>query len=181
MSGVEREDWWKIARPDLADPIEGHEVTFAIHLQTLDIHLYRGQRSGADVWKEAFDPVEYLTGTIDWLEGSWVDDLKTGHWKVDEKTSKQLLSYALVPWILDGKRDGWCGVVSITQWERYPLHGRPQRRVHDISDLDLALHVKDLRWARDNPGDINRTEDGCQYCDCRPNCPEWADEYAQAA
>lgn len=184
MSGVEREDWWP--------PGPGqHEVTFAVHLKTRQLRMYDADMvvrlddepwANFDDWKAAFDPKEYLTGTIDWLENDWVDDLKTGHWPVDEKTSKQLLSYALVPWMQNGMSPSWHGVVSITQWERYPLAGLPHRREHEVSAYDLNEHLEDCLYAVEHPERFNPTEEGCKFCDRRAAglCPEWANEQAAA-
>lgn len=173
MSGVEREDWWP--------PGPGrHEVTFAVELRAIEsdpdgaLLMLHSAAVDKDAWKRGFDPIRFLTGTIDWLDDGWVDDLKTGHWHVDEKSSKQLLSYSVVPWILESMASPhWAGTVSITQWERYPLHGQPQRREHAVTGLDIYDHVQDLIYAADHPEETNPTDEGCKFCDCRPNCPEW--------
>lgn len=137
-----------------------------------------------DAWKKSFNANHYLTGTIDWLQlGNeetlpWVDDLKTGRWPVDPKTSKQLLSYLLVPWTLAGSPlIGWEGVVSITQWPKYPLGKLPKRSSHRVSGLELAEHLEDLRWAMNSPDVANPTEEHCRFCPCRTNCDDAFDSY----
>lgn len=180
LSGVEREQWW---------PGGDHEVTFSISLLTEDptrggLSLWRGPRELADQWKKSFDSF-HLTGTIDLLDWgdrsttAWVDDLKTGRWPVDPATSAQLRSYALVPWIAAGCPMAWDGLVSITQWERYPLVGLPVRTYHQLSSLDLMEHLELLRWAAEHPDEVNPDDEACRFCDCKPLCPAWVDEDAE--
>lgn len=191
ITGVDRNTVWP--------PEEGqHEVTFALHLDTLALHLYEGCRDGADAWKKEWDRAQYLTGTIDWLRWSatestaWVDDLKTGHWPPDPKESRQLRSYLLVPWVQAGAQTDWRGLVTITHWEKYPKAGRPKRYKARFTGLDMFEHLQDLRWAVEHPDEVNclpdtYTEDGqvdelspCTWCDCRveiPGVSEWMQNY----
>lgn len=178
LSGVEREDWWPVN-----DSKAVHEFTFAIRLNgEPKIHYLEGDREHADFWKSGFSGPDWLTGTIDWLDAcdgqtmAWVDDLKTGHWPVDPATSAQLRSYALVPWLLAGSPMAWEGLVSITQWERYPLSGLPIRTYHSLSALDLMEHLDALRWAAEHPNEINPDDEACRFCECKPLCPAWRDE-----
>ena len=130
VSGVKSEDWW----PDPGT----HELTFALELDGLKA-LEWDPSCGVnrDDWKAAFPADEWLTGTIDYLvigEGRpWLDDLKTGRWRVDPVTSKQLRSYALYPWVLAGCAPDFEIEVSITQWTKYPLSGSPERSWHQLT------------------------------------------------
>lgn len=169
LSGIEREDYWSLGQ---------HEVSFALHLTTCKLQLYPGYgKAGCDrdAWKKGFSE-EWLTGTIDYLrEGEgWLDDLKTGRWPVDVRTSKQVRSYALMPWVQDGMRLDWTIEATITTWERYPLAGLPTRQSCVLNGWDLSDHLEDLRYAVDHPDETRETEEGCRFCDSRPNCPEWA-------
>jgi hypothetical protein len=189
-SGTRREKYWP--------PGEGeHEITFALDLETLKLELYDGPREGADDWKAAFDPKKYLTGTIDWVHWGtaetlpWVDDLKTGHWPPNPKESRQLRSYLLVLWVKAGCPRKWKGVVSITQWEKYPLNGKPKRKAARLTALDMESHLQDLRYAVARPDEVNPTPDvynewgdveemsACTFCDCREEHPasSWMQHY----
>lgn len=176
LSGIEREEWWP-------SPLV-HEATFALALDgdyTRPLRLYDGGPEKRDEWKAAHSG-QWLTGTIDGLDWcdrksmSWVDDLKTGHWPVDPVTSAQLRSYSLVPWFAADCPMAWEGLVSITQWERYPLSGLPVRTYHRLTVLDLMEHLDALRWAAEHPNQINPDDEACRFCDCKPLCPAWRDE-----
>lgn len=145
LSGIEREAYWPAA--------EGRsEVTFAIELETATLIVFPGPRDGADWWKTLFDPLRYLTGTIDWLyHDGRISDLKTGAWPVDPEEHKQLLSYSLVPWIAAGMPFAWEREVDITQWGRYPLPALPVRKYWKVTGLRLMEHLEDLRWAVAHP------------------------------
>src|SRR5690606_5465858 len=140
---IDREEWWP--------PSQGrHEVTCALHLKERRIEVYRGAREGSDAWKAQFGP-EWLTGTVDWvgrIDGlPWIDDLKTGRWPV-EPTTKQLLSYGLFDYAIDGWRPSYQAARSITQWQKYPIHGHPVRKWGPLmTALDLEEHLDDLVWA----------------------------------
>jgi hypothetical protein len=166
LSGVERDVWWP---PGAGE----HEVTFALNLLTLEL-LQPPEEAVRDEWKAAFS-TPWLTGTIDWLSGSWVDDLKTGNWPVDPVTSKQLRSYSLLPWARAGFPVKWSGLITITQWPKYPLASPPQRTSHEIDGFDMAEHLSDLQWAVDHPDEVNPTEDGCRFCASKGVCPSWVD------
>lgn len=165
MSGVRREVWW---------PTGVHEVSFAIDLERAEVTRYTGDKFLRDEWKAKFDPTKYLTGTIDLLDTTgdapWVDDLKTGHWPVNPKTSRQLRSYALVPWLEAGSPYSWVCVVTITQWEKYPLAGQPKRKQHIITGFDMLEHLEEVRWAVAHPNEVTPSEQ-CRFCDSRPSCP----------
>lgn len=177
LSGVRREVYWTGGV---------HEVTFAINLTANEfppiVLRYEMMRNGLaeyptrDEWKAAFPAGEWLTGTIDYLEPDNLDDLKTGRWPVDPATSKQLRSYALLPWIEAGMPIKWDIPVTITQWERYPLDGLPVRTTYILTGVDLLDHLEDLRWAAAHPEEVNATDDGCRFCACKPNCPAWTDD-----
>ncbi len=172
LSGIDRDEWW--------EPGKGHhEVTFALRLHDGEL-LTPPAGMNRDDWKAGFPSNGYLTGTIDWLAthygGAIVDDLKTGRWPVDPATSLQLRSYALVPWVRAGRPMEWDGVVSVTQWERYPLDGLPRRTFHSLSALDLAEHLGDLQHAVAHPGELNPNDDNCRFCDCKQTCPAWVGE-----
>jgi hypothetical protein len=182
LSGIRREDWWSGGE---------HEVTFAIHLETLEAMRYdeyvfacESTKTPADKvktrdqWKEGFAGPEWLTGTIDYLypDGRG-DDLKTGRWPVDPATSKQLRSYALLPWLEAGRPiKGWNKEWTITTWQKYRLDGLPTREGHVLTGFELADHLEDLRWAATHPEEVNPGEDACRFCDCKPVCPAWVDE-----
>ncbi len=150
-SGFRREEYWPPGQGE-------HEVTFAINLRTLELQRPSAKvaKTAGDEWKTRFDPALWLTGTMDWLGVDsgvdWVDDLKTGNWPVDPLTG-QLLSYALVPWILKGRPESDYQVQrSITWWPWYPLSAWPKRTWADPANaLDLLCHVQDLRYAAENP------------------------------
>ena len=155
LSDTQRDYYWRLEDGE-------HEVSFALHLVTLEIQLYSHYAESCirrleppedrDDWKARFG-TEWLTGTVDWLHWGtdetvpWIDDLKTGHWPVDPKKAGQLRSYALLPWVLQGCPIDWECAVSVTKWERYPLAGRPTRSAHRLSGLDLAEHLEALRHA----------------------------------
>lgn len=194
LSGVQREQYW---RPETGE----HEVSFALQLLTLKLELFRGPRDAADAWKKSFDPLVFLTGTIDWLEPATrdtharVDDLKTGSWQPDHKESKQLRSYLLVPWILVGMPMIWIGVQSMTWWPRYRLDAKPMVRGKKVSAVSLWEHLEDLRWAVTHPDEVNVTpttydENGrfekmstCIFCPCRELTPQtpWMQHYKHRA
>lgn len=165
-------------------------MTFALDVTVLDVHkgglaIWVGPRDKSDEWKLAFDPTIHVVGTIDWIHwGSdttvaWVDDLKTGHWPVDPRVSKQLRSYLLVPWVKAGCPSDWEGVCSVTTWEKYPLHGQPKRRAARFSGLDMMEHLEELRWTLSHPDEVNVTEDNeedgtisnCTFCPNRESHP----------
>lgn len=185
---MRRADWWPRGQGE-------HEVSFAIELFTLELHLFHGARRDAEKWKAKWDPRRHLTGTIDWIRWSdWIDDLKTGHWPIDPATSKQLRSYALVPWLRDGRSSRWEGWVSITQWERYPLDGLPKRKGARLTALDLEEHLADLRWAVEHPTeanpeaiyvgpwDPNTPLSPCAFCECREPLPaNWVTNFRYRA
>lgn len=171
-TGVRRETLWRGGH---------HEVSFALNLETLRVEKFMGARDKADAWKAAFGVPPpprlispYLTGTIDWYDGcaDWleVNDLKTGAFQPDPMM-KQLVSYALFIWIYDGYRPTTIGR-SITWWPKYPIDGQPrQLTAPPITALELEEHLDDLQHSVRNPHEINPTEDGCRFCDSRPNCP----------
>lgn len=167
ITGVTSEQWWSGGE---------HEVSFSINLFNYGVVRYAGPRAGADDWKKQWDPKKYLTGTIDYLRPDRLDDLKTGRWPVDPKTSKQLRSYAALPWIEAGHPDDWEYLVSITTWQRYPLDGLPHRDYAWVTGAEMKLHMADLRYSALHPDETNPTDEGCKWCDCRPNCPDWAHE-----
>lgn len=187
LSGVTREEWWP--QPGM------HEVSFAMRVfpgttnngkrlrdNTLpETRLHLREYGPADPWKAQFDPRTHLTGSIDWVdlggdETAYVDDLKTGRWPVHAETSKQLRSYALVPWILMGMPGAWDGLVSITQWPKYPLAGKPMRTYYTLTSEDLMEHLEAVRWAMASPDEVKRDEDACRFCNAKPNCPAWQSE-----
>jgi hypothetical protein len=168
-TGVRRESLWP-------DAVGLHEVTFALRLDDAALEMY-DDYTGAldrDKWKEAFDPTAWLTGTIDWLGrvagAPWVDDLKTGRWPVDPAKSRQIRSYALVPWITAGRPLNWECHLSITQWPRYPLAGQPVRTWHTVDGFELMIHLEDLRWAMAHPGEVN-PGGVCTFCQNRAESP----------
>jgi hypothetical protein len=168
LSGIDRAVYW----PDSGR----HEVTFAIDLSDGLLKPYKGPRALADEWKAAHTGYRWLTGTIDYLgthKGRpWVSDLKTGNWPVDAKKSRQLRSYLLYPWLLEGRPLDATYYRSIDQWPRYPLDNLPVRNGLDapVTGLDLATHLDDLLWAAEHPEVANPTTDGCRFCECRPHC-----------
>lgn len=147
-----------------------HELSFAINLFTGDVLDYKA--ADFDVWKKKFDPLVWLTGTIDFWNGDdWIDDLKTGHWVTEPRHNKQLRSYGLLPWLLLGNpRRGV--LATISQWEKYPLPALPKRTSARLSYLDLMTHYDDLRWAAENtgvvnPGPFERGKSQCTFCPSR--------------
>lgn len=188
-----RETWW---------PMEGgeHEVSFALQLLTLELRVYDGPRSDADAWKKTYGP-EWLTGTLDWL--TWgdeethahVDDLKTGRWPVDPATSKQLRTYALLPWVKAGcPARHWECIVSITTWEKYPLDAPPSRKWHRLTPMDMMEHLEDMRWVVAHPDEVNPVPiatvwdpgaamSPCSFCECRTPYPvaEWMTNFRYKA
>jgi hypothetical protein len=175
-SAIDREKLWP------ADTGGTHECTFSINLETLQLRQWSPTRSkfSSDHWKRRHPRHSYLTGSIDWLSTvvrggtdslPWVDDLKTGTWPVSPRTSKQLRSYALVPWILaDCDTDVW---VSITQWPKYKLSCKPKRSWHKLTSADLARHYAKLKWAVSNTDTAVPSKDGCMFCMCKPDCVEF--------
>lgn len=177
MSGIDRERWWPSDQGK-------HEVTFAFSPFTYELREYRHDPKNADAWKKQFAAAEWVTGTIDWLakrNGRWlVDDLKTGAWPVDPETSKQLRTYAIVVWLLDGRPEDWECDVSITSWPKYPLAGDATRAWHVLTAFDLREHLEDLKWALThtdyvNPSRYDNSQDGklphCAGCECREPVP----------
>jgi hypothetical protein len=67
----------------------------------------------------------------------------------------------------------WDGLVSITQWPKYPLAGKPVRTSYQLSGFDLLEHLEDLRWAMAHPDEVNPDEEACRFCAAKPNCPKW--------
>jgi hypothetical protein len=180
-SGIKRDEWWPRENSE-------HEATFAIEISQ-DIAGIAGRvqlwqpayRLSRDEWKKAHQG-NWITGSIDWLDWgdrrcmAHIDDLKTGRWLTNPATSKQLRSYALLPWLLAGRPMNWDGIVSITHWPRYPLHALPTRTSHVLSAFDLMEHLEDLAWAVSHPDEVNPGHDACMFCPCRVNCPAWASE-----
>jgi len=184
LTDTNRLNWW---RPGSGE----HEVSFAIRLHDAHMDLFHDLRSKAEAWKAKFDRRLWLTGTIDWLGGAagysaWVDDLKTGKWEV-HPDCKQLRSYALVPWIKAGMPSRFNVATSVTSWPKYPKWKRPTRKWHELSALDLAEHLDDLRHAVTHPHEANpeaiyvgpfdpdKPLSICAFCPCRKPLPnsEW--------
>lgn len=167
-SGIIRDDWWP--------PGEGeHEITFAFHLRSGDVIWYEGSKSDGDKWKaDYYSNPQWITGTADWISkvpgGVGIDDLKTGRWPVSAQDNKQLLTYAMPFWMDAGQPARFNVRTSITQWPRYPLNGLPQRNFGRATGLDMAVHLADLRWALDHPGEANPTEDNCRFCESKNFC-----------
>lgn len=177
LSSIDREELW----PTIGGKGGRHEVTFSINLETLQLRIWspEGSAFGRDHWKRRHPANKYLTGTIDYLSRRnkgqrllpWVDDLKTGTWPVSAKYSKQLKSYALVPWIL-----GNCEtdvLASITQWPKYKLSGKPKRNFHVLTSADLVKHLHKIRWAVNNTSLVYPTKSGCMFCPCKPDCVDY--------
>lgn len=176
-TGIDRARLW----PEVGDSY-GHETTFSIHLETLQVRIWtpEGSKYSRDDWKRRHPKRNYLTGSIDWLstisrkgtkELPWVDDLKTGAWPVYAKKSKQLRSYALVPWILHGcTTDVWG---SITQWPKYRIDGKPKRNWCLYTSKDLLAHLQRIRWANKNTQLAVYSEEGCRFCMCKDSCDEY--------
>ncbi len=195
LSGTQREDWWPAKHGE-------HEVSFAIRLRNGALELYKGAKANGDLWKLKFPKLEYVTGTIDWVEwgadGDWplVDDLKTGHWTVDPAESLQHRTYALVPWLAAGGLSKFYVGVTTTKWEKYPLDGQPIRTpTHWSSALELECHLDDLRYAAAHPNEVNPVPisigkwdpneklSHCAFCPCRPEFPvaEWLSSFKYRA
>lgn len=173
-SGIDREKLW----PKTSDS-HGHEATFSINLESLQLRLWspQGSKYSSDHWKRRHPRHRYLTGSIDWLSTRsrdglpWVDDLKTGTWPVSAKYSKQLRSYALVPWVLSGCTSSvW---VSITQWPKYRLDCKPKRNWYLLTSEMLQGHLKKVRWAVANTHKAIPSSEGCRFCLCKPDCSEF--------
>ena len=157
----------------------GHEATFSIDLESLQLRIWssKGSNYKRDHWKRRHPRYRYVTGSIDWLSFRskdglpWVDDLKTGTWSVIAKYSKQLRTYALVPWILSGcNTDVW---LSITQWPKYRLDCKPKRNWYKISSKELAKHLIKIKWAVKNTHLAIPSVSGCRFCLCKPDCVEF--------
>lgn len=166
-SGTKREHWWQGGV---------HESTWALNLRTLDLQKHAGFSQARDIWKESFDPVEWLTGTIDWssTDPLAADDLKTG-WCPEVKYNKQLLSYGLFLW-LSVQRVVDRISLSITHWPKYPLTITPVRHSWVATSIDLECHLADLQFAMDNR-DLE-VYDGsgkghCRFCESKKHCNEW--------
>jgi len=166
LSGLERDSYWSGGE---------HEVTYALNLITHDLHRFDGDTAEADTWKKAFS-AEWLTGSVDylWPDGSG-SDLKTGRHPVDPATSGQLRSYALFPWVEAGKPFQWNREWSIERWPKYPVAGLPVRTGVRLSGFELGDHLASLAWSATHPEDVNPTEEGCRWCECRPTCPAHVD------
>ncbi len=169
---MEREHWWS------GNTGGEHEVTFALELNHLTVKRYTGEcwcgGCDRDAWKAHHTGPRWLTGTIDYLlveTGCWVDDLKTGEWPVSPVDNKQLLSYALYPWVLAGCPLKYGASLSITTWKKYRLDAPPTREEWEATGFDLHEHLEDLRWAATHPDEVNPTDDGCRFCECKPGCP----------
>lgn len=175
-SGIDRAKLW----PETSDS-HGHEATFSINLESLQLRLWspKGSKYKSDHWKRRHPRYNYITGSIDWLSRRsrdglpWVDDLKTGTWPVHAKYSKQLRTYALVPWLLSGcTSDVW---VSITQWPKYRLDCKPKRNWHLLKSKDLAKHLLKIKWAIKSTHKAIPSREGCRFCLCKPDCLEFKD------
>jgi hypothetical protein len=166
LSGIRREKYWDTSKGR-------HEVTFAYNLITLKVKWYKGPREGSDAWKEKLRvKSEWMTGTVDWEEpGGRIDDLKTGRWPVEAQDNRQLYSYAMPWWLELGRPVRYRRPLSITQWERYPLHGLPKVNHGAVSGIQLAEHLQDLQWAREHPKEANPDEEHCRFCEGKDNCP----------
>jgi hypothetical protein len=173
-SGIDREKLW----PKTSDS-HGHEATFSINIESLQLRIWspKGSNYQRDHWKRRHPRHSYITGSIDWLSTRsrdglpWVDDLKTGTWPVHAKYSKQLRTYALVPWILSGcTTDVW---LSVTQWPKYRLDCKPKRNWHLIKSNDLAKHLVKIKWAMKNTHLAIPSTEGCRFCLCKPDCNEY--------
>lgn len=175
-SAVDREKLW----PTAGAGAGSHECTFSLDVEKMQLRLWSstGSKFDSDHWKSRHPRNRFLTGSIDWLSTTvrggvalpWVDDLKTGTWPVNPRTSKQLRSYALVPWALaDCATDVW---VSITQWPKYRLDCKPKRTWHRLTSAELARHLSKIRWALSNTDIAVPSKDGCMFCPSKPDCTE---------
>ncbi len=169
MSGIKRDEWWK--------PGEGeHECAFAFHVITHEVRWYKGNKVAGDEWKASFYwDKQWISGTADWGFAApgiiTIDDLKTGRWPVTAQDNKQLLTYAMPFWLGMGKPLK-CNVrTSITQWERYPLAGLPKRNWGRANGLDMMIHLQDLKWSLEHPGEAYPEYELCRFCECKNNCP----------
>lgn len=175
-SGVDRARLW----PETGNQY-GHEATFSIDIESLQLRIWssKGSKYPRDHWKRRHPRHRFITGSIDWLSTRsrdglpWVDDLKTGSWPVIAKYSKQLRTYALVPWILSGcTTDVW---VSITQWPKYKLDCKPKRTWHLLKSADLKKHLEKIKWAIKNTHKAIPSKHACMFCLCKPDCQEFKD------
>lgn len=176
-SGIDRAQLW----PAISGSY-GHETTFSINIETLQLRIWtpKGSKYPRDYWKHRHPRNRYITGSIDWLSKRsrdglpWVDDLKTGTWPVNAKYSKQLRTYALVPWLLSGcKTAVW---VSITQWPKYRLDCKPKRNWYLIKSAELKKHLEKIKWAIKNTHRAIPSVEACRFCLCKPECKEYQDE-----
>lgn len=167
-SGVRREDWWRGGV---------HESTWALNLRTLDLQRHTGGPNTRDEWKEAFDPLEWLTGTIDWsmVDPLRADDLKTG-WCPEVRYNKQLLSYGLFLWFNSGCT-GDTVDLSITHWPKYPIAAPPKRYSWVATSVDLECHLADLQFSMAN-SDLEIYDGSgngyCRFCESKKHCNEWS-------
>ncbi len=171
LSDIKRDEWWPTSEG------AAHETSFAFHIDTHVVKWFEGEKTEGDAWKATFySKKKWVTGTCDW---SWVhdsyyisiDDLKTGRWPVSAKDNKQLLTYAMPFWLKMGKPLKCAIHLSITQWERYPLHGLPKRNWARATGLDMLMHLQDLKHALENPQEASANKDNCRFCDAKNNCP----------
>lgn len=171
LSGIDRDRLW---------PANGeHEVTFAVHLKSLEVRLYKENSLDLDRdrWKETWDTSEWLTGTSDYETEDWLDDLKTGSWPVSPIDNPQLRSYALWRWLRAGRPFRYKRDVSITQWPKYPIVGLPARSWSCVTGFDLEEHLEALQWSVSHPTEYNITEEHCLFCQAKSAhkdiaCPE---------
>lgn len=169
LTGLEREDFWSGGE---------HEITYALDLTEERILRFTGP-DGADAWKKSFDECRWLTGTVDWISSSRIDDLKTGRWLPTVIDNQQLKSYALFRWMELGRPAGWEVETSITHWPRYPKSGFPRRYSTQITSLELEEHLIDFQWAIGHTGVTRSDGDGeghCRFCDSKFACPQWSEE-----
>jgi hypothetical protein len=170
----DRDHWW---------PKSGeHEIAFAFNVYTYELKWFKGDKALGDKWKARFYPFpKWITGTTDWVQNStnggvltvWVDDLKTGKWPVEAAGNYQLMTYGLPFWIKAGMPLDAVIKLSITQWPKYPIPGKPERNWGYCTGLDLALHLQDLRYALEHPEEANPEKELCRFCDSRENCPSF--------
>jgi hypothetical protein len=170
LAGVSRDKWWPAKSGE-------HEVAFALNVYTQEIRWFRGDKAKGDKWKARYYPFpKWITGTADWkgADSTYliiIDDLKTGAWPVEAENNKQLLTYALPFWVALGSPLDCLIKLSITQWPKYPLAGKPKRNLGVATGLDLAQHLIDLKHALEHPEEMNPEKELCRFCDCRKNCP----------
>lgn len=152
LSGISRETYFHGGES---------EVTFAVHIPTLEIASHGGARYTADAWKRNFDR-EWLTGTIDYLyEDGGVRDLKTGR-HIVSPTAPQLRSYMLLTWIRQGHPFS-LPETSIVHWPMYPLDGLPTVTYGQLNGIEMWEHVEGLRHALNNPNELIPGEH-CRFC-----------------